>query len=719
MNGWSITSEFNRVAAIPAQYTPEDPYDLAGKQPLFESLQTDWYNRPPEQQAQAIANAFRSTMISPQLELKWNAVAYQALMDVPASESNPQAYEDYLRNWKRRYDNPGQTNLLDPESEGFNPEEVLPGSRMNPPFWKNVRGLSVLAPYIEELREAALEDVATGGKGFHFRDVAMRIPGIGPKIASFAWLILMPSTSELAAIDLWMMRHLGEKGESPNDSQYFVLEDRLRKERDELYPGVPLGQFQWAVWDSLRTPGEHQDHSPFRVIDPPNFRDVEWSGPGAVDRAQQQRFKPKPVNPLQMNLMSNTKSGWNFFKRNPKPELEQPPIDEPEVESIPTKPIVNQLSEKQTPSIPLDGIPWIIHNGQVWIQDGGMHITMAHELANQGIASIEELARDKQGRLMPGPEIINYKENFNPLTPEEWAALKQAFAPYLDNKTSNWSIIRLAASYSIQGKIVAGVPGLAAEGVAIRPDKQDRQTIEAILDNLYTHQEDALRQRKEIPEWALNRGGKVESLRKQLDHLWQQRLKQSDFAPGPGGQGFTYGAGAIVVSKWIDVNDNWLLYDPRVVGLIAELGGAASHGVVVARERKIPIIVDTPEASRIQPGDQLTIDSTNAIINVNGGSVDQFDQAQEADIPVVAWVWSQGEGLTSPITSANAGQAAHKPMMMQMYRAGQWDRKDNAMGIIYEDGHWAMLGNPSDQEELRQWLNTIHPIVGEPEGFDL
>jgi hypothetical protein len=216
-------------------------------------------------------------------------------MDIPAEEDNPDVYEHHLRDWKRRWDNPGQTNLLDPNWEGLSEEETLPGSKLNPPFWKNVRGLSVLAPYIEDLRQAALEDLKEGGQGFRFRDVATAIPGIGPKIASFAWLILQPTTSELAAIDLWMMRHLGEKGESPNDNRYLELENKLREERDALYPGVPLGQYQWAVWDKLRTPGAHQDHSPFRVQDPTSFRDVNWSGPSAVDRAQALRFAPKDV----------------------------------------------------------------------------------------------------------------------------------------------------------------------------------------------------------------------------------------------------------------------------------------------------------------------------------------------------------------------------------------------------------------------------------------
>lgn len=299
---------------LPATYTDDDPLDWRGKQPLYNDLQTDWYELDENGQRQAIANAFRSTMISPQLELKWNAVAYQALMNVPAEEADPQVYEDYLRDWKRRWDNPGQGDLMNPDWQGFGTEEILPGSKMNPPFWKNVRGLSVLSPYIEDIRKAALEDVQTGGKGFLFREAAMRVPGIGPKIASFAWLILQPTTSELAAIDLWMMRHLGQKGESPNDDQYFTLEDQLRKERDELYPGVPLGQYQWAVWDKLRTPGFHQDHTPFRVVDPPSYLNVDWSGPSAIDRAQEKRRETVPPPPGQELLFAKLRPSWTTWE---------------------------------------------------------------------------------------------------------------------------------------------------------------------------------------------------------------------------------------------------------------------------------------------------------------------------------------------------------------------------------------------------------------------
>lgn len=563
------TERFKLAESFPATYTEEDPYDLTGKQPLFDRLQRNWWELPEEQKQLAIANAFRSTLISPQLELKWNAVAYQALMEIPPGETDPQVYEDYLRDWKRKYDMPGQLDLGG--GEGFATEEVLPGERMNPPFWRNVRNLGQLAPYIEELTRAAEEDLAAGGKGFIFRETAMRIPGIGPKIASFAWLILMPTTSDLAAIDLWMARHLGVS-KVPTDDRYFELEDQLRKERDQLYPGVPLSQYQWAVWDFLRTHGFHQPHDPFAVVDPTPFQQVKWEGPSAIERALKVRERSGPPIPGQLNL--------GKWKR-----------------------------------VPMWATPWRFPR---YGQEG----------------------------------------------------------------------------YTIYGQ-TAGTVGVA-QGVAVRPDRQSREEILAILSGMPGHREDYQRQRELIPDWAINRGGKV----------------AQQFLPGPGGVGVTYVPGAIVVSEWVDVNDNWLLYHDRVSGIIAQKGGRTSHGVVVARERSIPIVLASDAAS-INPGDTLVMDGSRGTVAVNGGGGQQEDYVpEEATEAVIAWVWSKGSGMYQNIPPGSEGAAAlHRPMMMEMAQAGRWDRRDSAFGVIYPDGRVEMVGTPSDMAAMTEWLRSLYDIT--------
>ena len=50
-------------------------------------------------------------------------------------------------------------------------------------------------------------------------------------------------------------------------------------------------------------------------------------------------------------------------------------------------------------------------------------------------------------------------------------------------------------------------------------------------------------------------------------------------------------------------------------GLVMEMGGANSHGAVVAREYGIPAVVGVPDAiSRITTGQRVRVDGTNGIV---------------------------------------------------------------------------------------------------------
>jgi phosphoenolpyruvate synthase/pyruvate phosphate dikinase len=55
-------------------------------------------------------------------------------------------------------------------------------------------------------------------------------------------------------------------------------------------------------------------------------------------------------------------------------------------------------------------------------------------------------------------------------------------------------------------------------------------------------------------------------------------------------------------------------------GLVMEMGGANSHGAVVAREYGIPAVVGLPDAtSRITTGQQLTVDGTRGLVTATVG----------------------------------------------------------------------------------------------------
>ena len=52
-------------------------------------------------------------------------------------------------------------------------------------------------------------------------------------------------------------------------------------------------------------------------------------------------------------------------------------------------------------------------------------------------------------------------------------------------------------------------------------------------------------------------------------------------------------------------------------GLVMEMGGAMSHGAVVAREYGIPAVVGVPDATgRISTGDRITVDGSAGRITI-------------------------------------------------------------------------------------------------------
>jgi 2'-5' RNA ligase len=146
---------------------------------------------------------------------------------------------------------------------------------------RHLIAIAQLSKYADLLLEAALEDVQHGGDGHIFRAAVLRlnIPYVGPKVASFAWLLLQPLTSELATIDTHMCDVLGyDHKKHMNNRDYFKMERELMAGRDASgYGHMPLGQFQWGLWDYKRTgPHSHQDHTPLKPWQPTPHHQVDW-----------------------------------------------------------------------------------------------------------------------------------------------------------------------------------------------------------------------------------------------------------------------------------------------------------------------------------------------------------------------------------------------------------------------------------------------------------
>lgn len=165
---------------------------------------------------------------------------------------------------------------INQDQSGFSAQDAKYGAFMG----GHLDAIEQVGSHVDDIRRAALQDLdEDGGKGFIFRNAVMNLnlPGVNPKVASFVWLLLAPMSSELGIIDTHILRGLrrGEKDATPRD--YYKLERMQRAAKDATgYSHVPLGLYHWGLWDAIRNPGQHSDHSPLRVLDPLDWKQNEW-----------------------------------------------------------------------------------------------------------------------------------------------------------------------------------------------------------------------------------------------------------------------------------------------------------------------------------------------------------------------------------------------------------------------------------------------------------
>lgn len=212
-----------------------------------------------------------------------DAWAYWTIVDKnDAGHDSVKPFED-LTATIQQYDQPYRDAVVKIAAGGqYN---VLTGQEANKYgafMGTHLKAISQISQHADELLDAALQDVKEhDGSGHHFRakTLSLDISGVGPKVCSFAWLLLQPMTSQLATIDTHMMDVLGHNYEKEmNNRDYFKFERELASGRDAAgYGHVPLGAFQWGMWDHKRTgPGSHQDHSAMRVLDPVPHDQIDW-----------------------------------------------------------------------------------------------------------------------------------------------------------------------------------------------------------------------------------------------------------------------------------------------------------------------------------------------------------------------------------------------------------------------------------------------------------
>lgn len=211
----------------------------------------------------------------------------------------PLALEDYIQESRGRYE-PG--SFTGPKEEDLaRAREGQKSIRENYGafIYDHLDSIEAVGKHINEVAQYAHDDITKyGGSGHYFRNnlLNLGILGVNPKVASFAWLLLAPRTSQLGTMDTHMARFLTGSPETgthmPGNNEesagtphhYYNMERQLAAIRDRAgYSHIPLGQFQWVTWDMARQkdaeggatePGS--DHRSVANLNPKFYGDIDW-----------------------------------------------------------------------------------------------------------------------------------------------------------------------------------------------------------------------------------------------------------------------------------------------------------------------------------------------------------------------------------------------------------------------------------------------------------
>ena len=226
---------------------------------------------PEEEWPQWVKNRAREQM-NPSKPVDWTPYPHTDALDQAGKMIFP---EDWTHQSNQLFDTEEWTPQMQ-DSTGFANEDSKYGAFMG----GHLDGIEQVGQHINEIRKAAQKDIdEDGGRGFVFRNAVMNmnLPGVNPKVASFAWLLLAPMSSELGIIDTHVIRGLRRHETDMSPRDYYKFERMQRAAKDASgYGHMPLGLYHWGLWDQIRNPGEHSDHSPLRVLDP-----LPWDSPEA------------------------------------------------------------------------------------------------------------------------------------------------------------------------------------------------------------------------------------------------------------------------------------------------------------------------------------------------------------------------------------------------------------------------------------------------------
>jgi hypothetical protein len=98
--------------------------------------------------------------------------------------------------------------------ENLNPEMIGDPNKFAGKYgafvYSHLDAIEAVGKNIDSLARIAHEDMMEGGSGHLFRNAVLKlnVQGVNPKVASFAWLLLAPTNSQLGTMDTHMARAL-------------------------------------------------------------------------------------------------------------------------------------------------------------------------------------------------------------------------------------------------------------------------------------------------------------------------------------------------------------------------------------------------------------------------------------------------------------------------------------------------------------------------------
>jgi hypothetical protein len=148
------------------------------------------------------------------------------------------------------------------------------------PLACDIKSMADIANHIENIAEAAMDDLNQGGKGHHFRKIVLQksIDDVGPNEIANAWFHIAPHTSQIAELTSAIIKSLGHKPDDLSNRDHFKAERELHAGRDASgYNHMPLGLFAHGLHNAMHYEnGHHPDRSHAHTLNPTKHYHVDW-----------------------------------------------------------------------------------------------------------------------------------------------------------------------------------------------------------------------------------------------------------------------------------------------------------------------------------------------------------------------------------------------------------------------------------------------------------